>query len=270
MIPSVHRIASRTDARVRRIRRLHERDERERTRTFYVEGPRFVLQALEHRASLQTAVIAPELLRGPSGPRLQARLRRAGVPCLEVTAEVFHSLSLADDPQGVGAVVRQRWVALAQVNARQGLCRVALDAVQSPGNLGTVLRTCDAVGAAGVILLGDTTDPYHPATVRASMGALFTQQFTRAGLSEFADWKERTGCLLVGTSPAGSVDYHALPYRPPVVLFLGSERTGLAPETQALCDVMVRIPMVGRSDSLNLAVAASVLLYEVFNQHRDA
>jgi len=145
---------------------------------------------------------------------------------------------------------------------------VALDTVQSPGNLGTILRTCDAVSAAGVILVGDAVDPFDQATVRATMGALFTQRFVRASLAEFSAWKASQNCLLVGTSPAAQTDYQAARYPAPVVLWMGGERKGLPAEFQQLCDVMVRIPMVGRSDSLNLAVATSVLLYEVFNQRR--
>jgi TrmH family RNA methyltransferase len=145
---------------------------------------------------------------------------------------------------------------------------VALSSIQSPGNLGTLLRTADAVGAAGVILLGDGVDPYDPAAVRASMGAIFSQRFVRASTRELAAWKRRSGALLVGTSPAAPTDYQALTYPPSLVLFMGHERQGLSPEEQALCDELVRIPMVGSSDSLNLAVATSVMLYEVFNQHR--
>ena len=142
--------------------------------------------------------------------------------------------------------------------------------MQSPGNLGTILRCCDAVGCAGVILLGKATDPYDPACVRASMGALFTQRFVRCTPEEFMAWKQKHGCLLVGTSPHAGDDYQKATYPAPVVLFMGSERKGLPPEFQTLCDRMVRIPMIGSSDSLNLAMATSVLLYEVFNQRRQS
>ena len=135
--------------------------------------------------------------------------------------------------------------------------------MQSPGNLGTILRTCEAVGAAGVILLGPQADPYDPSAIRATMGALFAQRLVRATWDEFAAWKRRHGCLLVGTSPSGKIDYRAVAYTPPTVLWMGWERQGLSPEQQALCDVMARIPMAGRSDSLNLAVSTGVMLYEI-------
>jgi TrmH family RNA methyltransferase len=145
---------------------------------------------------------------------------------------------------------------------------VALDAIQYPGNLGTILRTCDATGAAGVILLGATSDPYDPESVRASVGAIFSLQLARASPAEFAAWKRERGISVAGTSPAAALDYRAAAYAPPVVLLMGCERSGLPPALQALCDVLVRIPMVGRSDSLNLAVATSLMLYEVFRQRR--
>lgn len=263
-------IASRNHPVVKRVRALQGRGERERTGQFYVEGIRFVAQAIERNAYVETLILAPGLLTHAFGRKLARTLRQAGVPAIETTPEVFHSLSLADEPQGIGAIVRQRWEPLGRIEIERGLCWVALDAVRSPGNLGTVLRTCDAVGAAGVILLGEATDPYDPATVRASMGALFALQFARVpDAARFAAWKRRNAeCLLVGTSPTGCEDYQAVAYRPPVVLLMGEERAGLGSEMQALCDVVVRIPMLGRSDSLNLGVATSVLLYEVFNQRR--
>jgi TrmH family RNA methyltransferase len=137
--------------------------------------------------------------------------------------------------------------------------------VHSPGNLGTLLRTSEAVGGGGLILLNDDVDPYDPATVRSTMGALFAQRF----VCEFMRWKERHRCMLVGTSPASQEDYHAAAYRAPTVLLMGDKREGLPPALQALCDVMVRIPMVGHADSLNLGVATSIMLYEIFNQRRE-
>jgi RNA methyltransferase, TrmH family len=138
--------------------------------------------------------------------------------------------------------------------------------VRSPGNLGTILRTCEAVGGAGAILIGDGIDPYDPATVRATMGAVFSQRFVRTGFRELVGWKRQTGIRLVGTSPLAVKNYRAGDYRGPLILYMGSERKGMSPEHQALCDEMVRIPMVGRADSLNIAVATGVMLYEVFHQ----
>ncbi len=261
-------ISSTSNPRIKQIRGLRQRKARSESGLFFVEGIRLVLEAVQLGAPLETLVVAPELLSSTRAQELVQAQQRAGVPTLEVTAEVFQSLSAREGPQGLGAVLQQRWETLDHVQPGNELGWVALDAVQDPGNLGTILRTSDAVGCAGVILLDHTTDPYDPAAVRASMGAIFAQRLVRASFAEFAVWKQRHTVMVVGTSGAALHDYQAVKYVPPLVLLMGSERLGLAAEQQAVCDLMVRIPMVGRSDSLNLAVATGVMLYEVFNQQR--
>jgi TrmH family RNA methyltransferase len=263
------RITSRNNLLIKRIRVLRDRKERERTGLYYLEGIRLVMQAVRHNARIETVVTCPTLLTNPFARRMAASMARSGVPTLDVTPEVLHSLALVDDPQGIGAVVRQRWQPLERVKLGGRLCWVAHDTVQSPGNLGSIIRTSDAVGGAGIILLGDPTDPYDPATVRAGMGAMFTQRFVRTTPAELVRWKEPRKWLLVGTSPAASVDYRDFDYTTaPLILLMGSERKGLSPEMQSICDAVVRIPMVGESDSLNISIATGVMLYEVFNQRR--
>ncbi|HEU5199590.1 MAG TPA: RNA methyltransferase [Ktedonobacterales bacterium] len=252
------------------ISRLRRRDVRERASLFYVEGVRFVAQAIEHHFSLKTLVVCRRLLEHPFAQRLVREQRRLGIPVLEVTPQVMHGLALVDDPQGIGAVVQQRWESLEQIAPGNELCWIALQTVRAPGNLGTILRTAEAVGCAGAILLGDATDPYDPATVRATMGALFTQRFVRATLADFERWKRQHQCYLIGTSPGAAADYHQIAYPTSTVLLMGEERKGLPPELQRLCDQLVRIPMVGKGDSLNLGIATGVMLYELFNQRRMA
>ena len=256
------------DERVARVRALLGRKERDRTGLFWTEGLRFVAQAVQGRVPLETIIWVPKMLTHPFGQKLMRQCRAAQVPCWEVTPEVFLRLSRAEEAQWIGAVGRQRWTKMGDAPPRVGLCWLALDTVQSPGNLGTILRTCEAVGAAGVILLGPQADPYDPSAIRATMGALFAQRLVRATWEEFAAWKRRHGCLLVGTSPSGAKDYREITYAPTTILWMGWERQGLSPQQQALCDAMARIPMAGRSDSLNLAVSTGVMLYEIFNQRR--
>ena len=253
---------------IRRIRRLRLPEERQRTGLYYIEGLRFVAQAVAHGVSIETLVVSRPLLCHPYAQRLLSQQQRLGTPILHVAPAILQSLSLVDDPQGIGAVVKQRWERLTDLKMGDELCWLAHSLIRSPGNLGTILRTAEAVGGAGVILLDGSTDPYDPAVVRATMGALFAQRFVRASLDEFARWKQRTRAQLVGTSPTAKEDYCRVTYRHPTILLMGEERKGLPAELQALCDVMVRIPMVGQSDSLNLAIATSLMLYEVFNQRR--
>ena len=265
---SLPRVKSWDDPRIQTLRALGHRKERDRTQTFFAEGLRFVGQAVASSAVIEAVLVVPKTLEHPFGLKLRRLLEQKRVPIWEITPELFLRLSRAEEPQWIGAVVRQHWEAPAAITPASGLCWVALDQVHSPGNLGTILRTGDAVGASGLILIGDSIDSYDPACVRATMGAIFAQRLVRMTAREFMAWKEHAEIQLVGTSPHAKHDYRAVSYPPGTVLWMGGERKGLSSEQQRLCDTLVRIPMVGRSDSLNLAVATGVMLYEVFNQQR--
>jgi RNA methyltransferase, TrmH family len=212
--------------------------------------------------------VAPELLTSEVGLNLVREQQQRGVETFEVSADVFQSIAMKDAPVGIGAVLRQQWLPLAQVSVLAGDLWVALDEVADPGNLGTILRTIDAVGGKGIILLDRSTDPYDPTAIRASMGALFSQKLVKASFEEFAIWKRTQQVALVGTSGGAAQDYQLVHYPAGLVVLMGSEREGLDEDHMRLCDQMVRIPMAGRSDSLNLAVATGVVIYEIFNQQR--
>ena len=259
-------ISSVTNTRIKYIRSLAHRHEREQAQLFFIEGIRIVAEAIQLHADIQTLVYAPPLLKSSFAMNLVHQQEQMGVVCLEVSAEVFKSLSTKDGPQGLGAVVSQRWEQLSSLRGDEGLCWIALDAAQDPGNIGTILRTSDAVGGAGLLLLGQCADPYDAGALRASMGAIFSQRLVKGSFAEFVQWKHNHQLPVIGTSDRGSVPYRTATYKGPLVLLMGSEREGLSQEQQAVCDTMVRIPMVGRSDSLNLAVATGVMLYEIFDQ----
>lgn len=263
-------ISSRHNPTIKRIRALLNRRARDCVGLFLAEGIRIVSEAVQVNAPIHELVVAPDLLTSQYARELVRQQAAAGMTCTTVTADVFKSLSLKEGPQGLAAVVRQRWTRLADIRPGRELCWIALNGVQDPGNLGTILRIGDAVGAAGVILLGSTTDPYDPAAVRASMGAIFSQRLARATFAEFTAWAREHRSCVVGTSDAAPVDYRACAYSAPLALLMGSEQHGLTAEQLAACQVVVRIPMVGRSDSLNLAVATGIMAYEAFNQRRTA
>lgn len=261
-------ITSSGNSTIKAIRSLRQRKERERLGLFYVEGIRLVGEAVELSAEIETYVVAPDLLNSEYGWKTVERAVERGIARLEVSAEVFHHLSLKEGPQGIAAVVRQRWEALEEIVPGNELCWIALAAVQDPGNLGTILRTSEAVGAAGVILIGAGTDPYDPGAVRAGMGAVFSQRLVRATADDLLGWKQRHGVNVMGTSDAALLDYRDAVYPTPLILFMGSEREGLTADEATVCDETARIPMLGRGDSLNLAVATGVMLYEVLRQRR--
>jgi TrmH family RNA methyltransferase len=259
-------ITSKANNQVKAIRALRNKRERDRTGLFLAEGARIVSEALRTDAAIETLVVVPERLAAAGERETIARARASGAAIIEVTGEVYDSLSFRDDPDSMAAVIRRRYDALPATHQGE-LCWVAVHEIQHPGNLGTLLRTCDAAGGAGLILTGRSTDPYHPIAVRGSLGAVFSQRIVETTQAEFASWAKGYGAHVVGTSPAGPTDYRDARYEPPVVLLSGSERAGLTAEQLALCEQVVRIPMAGAVDSLNLSIATALVLYEIYRQN---
>ncbi|MBE3143866.1 MAG: RNA methyltransferase, partial [Planctomycetes bacterium] len=236
---------------------------------FYIEGIRIVAEAVQKMGQIESVIFAPELLTSDFGYKLIDQVKEKGINTLELTGNVFNSIALKENPQGIAAVVHQHWGELAKLHLGERDVWVALDSVADPGNLGTILRTLDAVGGKGIILLDQSTDPYDPTAIRSSMGSIFSLEIIKASFEDFAQWKKGYNYSVVGTSDKAETDYHDCVYPYPLILLMGSERQGLQDKPIQLCDQMVSIPMVGRSDSLNLAVATAVVLYEVFNQRRQ-
>lgn len=263
-------ITSFTNPTVKALRKLEQKKYRQQSGTFFIEGLRIVGEAVQTRAPIKALVVAPDLLISDFGRSLLADPSLADVEKIEVSAEIYEKLAHKQGPQGIGAIVKQSWQDLAAIQLAADDLWVALDAVADPGNLGTIMRTADAVGARGIILLEHSTDPYDPSAVKASMGAIFSLALASAAWDDFQPWQKQEKALLVGTSDHGATDYQHIHYRRPLILLMGSERHGLPDEMMAACDHLARIPMAGRSDSLNLAVATAVMLYEIFNQSRKS
>ncbi|HEY3078710.1 MAG TPA: RNA methyltransferase [Chloroflexota bacterium] len=251
---------------VARLRRLRSASGREEAGACYVEGIGPLVQAWRAGAAIELCVVATALLAAPAGRSLVDSLRTAGVPVVELSSSAFARISFRDHSPGLGAVVRPRLVRLERLDPARAPYWLALAGVGNPGNLGAMLRTCDAVGCGGVLLLGSAVDPFHPVAVRASRGTVFALPIARASGPAFAAWTRAHRCTVVGTSPSGEHEYRSVRYAEPLVLLMGGERRGLPDELAAACDLLVRVPMIGRADSLNLAVAASVVLYELFAQ----
>jgi len=261
-------ITSFSNATIKSIRKLSDRKERQESGLFLVEGLRIVAEALQSQAEMESLVVAPDMLTSEFGKGLVNSATERSIPLVEVTPEIFASISHRDGPQGIAAVVQQKWTNLVAITPEKGQTWVALESVQNPGNLGSVMRTAEAVGAAGVILLDQSTDPFDPLAVKASMGALFHLVVAKATFEEFKYWVRQQKVKVVGTSDKAEQDYLFVKYPDPCILLMGSEREGLNKDYLALCEQVVRIPMIGSSDSLNLAIAASVILYQAFNQKR--
>jgi len=262
-------ITSFTNPKIKLIRKLEQRKYRQESKLCFVEGLRIVGEAVQVGAPIQSLVIAPELLVSDFGQSLLTHPSINDVEIIEISPEIFRKIANKDGPQGIGGIIRQDLQSLDNIQIEPEDLWVALDEVADPGNLGTILRTVDAVGGRGVILLGNATDPYDPAAVKASMGALFSLAVARSEWSAFHAWQRKNGITMIGTSDHAAVDYQTIEYQHPLVLLMGSERHGLSEDKGKTCSQVVRIPMSGRSDSLNLAVATAVILYEIYNQSRN-
>lgn len=259
-------ITDRHDPQFLGIRSLQSEIGRQRSGLYLIEGIRHLVRACDQNLPLELLIVEPSILSNPFGQKLVRRLRKSGVKSIRLSAQLYRELTLASEPQGVGAVLRQRWSSLNQLKvSRNSLCLV-IESVDQPGNLGTMLRTAEAAGVSGVFLIGTGCDPWDPACVRASMGALFSQKLIRCTVRECADWARRAGVSLVGSSPRGLLSYKSLRCRWPAALLIGNEKQGLSPELMDGCNFVVRIPMQDGCDSVNAAVASGVLLFELSSQ----
>jgi TrmH family RNA methyltransferase len=256
-------ISSRQNPKIKLVRSLRERKARKELGLFIVEGTFHIGLALENKAPLEFVVYSPDLLDTPFAKELVQKIASAGMENLSTSPEILTSLSDKENPSGMLAVVRQHSTLLADLELSVGSFAAAIVAPQDPGNLGSILRTVDAVGAAGLILLDGGVDPWHPSAVRAGLGAHFTKPIVQVSFADFASWSAKNGAHIYGSSAHAERNYREAEYKSPTVLLLGSEREGLAQDQLAICESVVALPMHGRITSLNLSVAAGILLYEI-------
>jgi TrmH family RNA methyltransferase len=260
----VKEVTSLANPLVKDIKALALKKFRDQQNAFMAEGLKLVIDALDLGWQIRTLVFAKAGRGNPAVEKVAARTVAAGGTVLEVSEKVLVAITRRDNPQMVVGVFTQKLLALDDIRAENGDVWVALDRVRDPGNLGTVIRTVDAVGAKGVILVGDTTDPFSVETVRATMGSIFAVPVAKATTDAFLAWREGFSGLVAGTHLKGAVDYRSVDFsRGPVLLMMGNEQQGLPESLAASCDRLLRIPQAGRADSLNLAVATGVMLFEI-------
>lgn len=260
----VKEVTSLANPLIKDIKALALKKFRDQQNAFMAEGLKLVIDALDLGWQIRTLVFAKAGRGNPAVEKVAARTVAAGGTVLEVSEKVLVAITRRDNPQMVVGVFSQRFLALRDIRADNGDVWVALDRVRDPGNLGTVIRTVDAVGAKGVILVGDTTDPFSVETVRATMGSIFAVPVARASTEAFLAWRGGFSGLVAGTHLKGAVDYRSVDFsRGPVLLMMGNEQQGLPESLAASCDRLLRIPQAGRADSLNLAVATGIMLFEI-------
>ena len=255
-------ITSLTNERVKAIRALDMRKERRETGLFVAEGTSILETA-------RSAAFVPQTIvyQAGSASSLVARLLitwalEAGADVLEVSQSVLSKLSSKDNPQSMIGVFQQRWVELPERPARADTW-LALEEIRDPGNLGTIIRTADAVGAKGIILIGNTCDPYSREAVRATMGSVFDVPLAKVSREVFLAWRASWPGDVVGLHLDARDDFRHAAYKDPVLLVMGSEGPGLSDSLTRACSRLVKIPMAGKLDSLNLAVATALSLYQI-------
>ncbi|MEO0542321.1 MAG: RNA methyltransferase [Pseudomonadota bacterium] len=258
----VKEIDSPSNPIIKELKGLEKKRVRTETNSFFVEGHKLVLDALDGGWTVRTLIVAKNAAGENRVIELISRCVAQGVDVLLVSNKALTSLTRRDNPQMVCAVVSQKLGSKADVLDTTGTW-VALDRVRDPGNLGTIIRTADALGASGIILVGDTTDPYATETVRATMGSIFANPIVAIDEPAFLDLASQFNGRIVGTHLEGSVDFRVPDYSThPTILLMGNEQAGLTDDLVGACDHLVRIPQAGTADSLNLAVATAICLFK--------
>lgn len=262
--PEFEHISSTANETVKLLRSLDRKRERVESGLFLAEGARHAEEALANGWAPAYAFAAQSALERPQTRELLLRMKSAGARVLTGTEKILVTLSRKDNPQTVITAFRQRTITLADLPADGARRWLALYEVRDPGNLGTVIRTADAAGCDGVILIGQTCDPYSVEAVRASMGSMFAMPFVSTSFEDFNAWRMGVGARMIAASMRGTSAHDKATYGERSVILMGNEQSGLPVEVEDACDALVRIPMMGKADSLNLAIAASVMTYEAW------
>ncbi|MBA2467389.1 MAG: RNA methyltransferase [Sphingomonas sp.] len=252
-----------SNATVKRLRALRDKKARRAEGLFLAEGLRIIAEARDSGRLPEIIAFAPEGARHPLAAEIIAATEAAGGEAIETSADILSKMSGKDNPQMLVAAFRQPDSALAAIDRSAAPLWIVVQALRDPGNIGTILRTGDAAGAGGLILIDDCADPFSVEAVRASMGALFTQAIATARWDEFIAWLRSGPGQLVGTSLKTTANYLDAKYQTPCFILVGNEQQGLPADYEAACDLLVKIPMAGRADSLNAAMAAAVMAFQV-------
>jgi TrmH family RNA methyltransferase len=257
-------ITSHQNPLIKKVKRLRQKKYRRQEKAYFVEGLRVVLTAVEHSAPIQTILYAPDLLTSDIALQMIAEQEMVGVTCVAVSGDVFSAVSNRDNPAGLGAIIESAWDNLDSLAVQTADLWLALVEIGDPGNLGTILRTADAFGVSGVVLVGSAVDPFHPTAVKASMGTLFTLPIVQVDhIRDVLEWANHNKVQTIATSAKAQQSIRETAVLRPALLLLGSEGEGLPPDILAAADLQITIPMTGTTTSLNLAIAAGILMYEL-------
>jgi len=263
-------ITSPQNPRVKEALKLWDKRDRDRSQKFIIEGYRELLRAVDSGHTIDLLFICRELFLGLNEEDLIARLQKNRVPVLPCSEAVFRKLSYRDRPDGLLAVAPQQHKTVAHLEQllknKKNPFLIVAEAIEKPGNLGTILRSADAVGIDGVIVCDPCTDIHNPNVVRASVGTLFTVPVVEATSVETLTWLKAKQIAILAATPSAKQEFTKTDMTVPLAIVVGTEQLGLSEQWLREADLQVRIPMLGVADSLNAAMATTLLLYEALRQ----
>jgi TrmH family RNA methyltransferase len=259
----VRQVTAFSNSTVKLLRSLRDKKARRAEGLFLAEGLRILAEARDSGQLPEIVAFSPDGAKHPLAAEIIAATEAAGGDAIETTPDILSKMSGKDNPQMLLGAYRQPEMGIDRIDRLAAPLWIVAQALRDPGNIGTILRTGDAVGAGGLILIDDSADPFSVEAVRASMGAVFTQAIATARWPEFIAWVRSGGGQLVGTSLKTKDNYLEAKYLQPCFLLIGNEQQGLPADYEAECDLLVKIPMAGRADSLNAAVATAVMAFAI-------
>lgn len=260
-----NKLTSAQNPKIKSLLHLRDKKERDQTGLFLIEGYREIRRAVDSGVQFESLYICPELFLGTNEESLITQIK---APIFELPDFLFHKISYRDRPDGLVGIAYQMKTKLSDLKKKSPALYVIAEAIEKPGNLGTILRSSDAVGADGVIVCDRCTDIYNPNVVRASVGTLFTLPVVEATSDEVLEWLKSNKIQIVAATPSADVNFTEADLSGDVAIAVGTEQLGLTQKWMESADIRVKIPMEGVADSLNVAMATTLLLYEALRQRQ--
>jgi len=262
-------VTSVNNGRIKQCVKLRDRRSRDRNDKFLIEGYRELSRAVDATKTIEVLFYCPDLFLGTNEQTIISLLEGRGVEIIQCSEKVFRKISYRDRPDGLLAIAPQMNMTFDDFRNDTPPLIVVAEAIEKPGNLGTILRSSDASGVNGLVVCDRCTDLHNPNVVRASVGTLFTVPVVEAGSMETLEWLHENNIAIVATTPSAEQEYTDVDMTGPVAIVVGTEQLGLSQQWLDAADIAVKIPMMGIADSLNVATATTLLLYEVLRQRRS-
>jgi TrmH family RNA methyltransferase len=272
IVNNVTHLTSTQNARVKDLIHLRERRARDKEGLFLIEGYRELMRANDAKWPITEVFFCRELFLGDNEPTLLSNLQTRGAKLFSCSEPVFRKMSYRDRPDGLIAIAKQQHPTLATLAdklKKSSPLFVVAESIEKPGNLGTILRTADATATDALIVCDRCTDIFNPNVVRASVGTLFTVPVVEAGGEETLQWLKQNNVAILAATPAATEEYTDVDMQGPLAIVVGTEQLGLTSMWMANADIQVRIPMLGIADSLNVAMATALMLYEALRQRKQ-